>query len=140
MDYISEAFAAGVWGRYQQTPHWVAWNHQNLSDNHCAVCLKLDDCRIEKGKAPPWEVRNMNMMDRVEVITEKEKYAKEGVHKGMQGWICIEPDATATVLVNFPQRGEKADIAEISIAKEDLKRIQKMDAGVNERIKAEWGE
>ena len=51
---LSEAFAAGVWGRYQQTPHWVAWNHQNLSDNHCAVCLKLDDCWFEKGKAPPW--------------------------------------------------------------------------------------
>ena len=30
----------------------------------------------------------MKEMDTVEVIVEKEKYAKEGVHKGMQGWIC----------------------------------------------------
>ena len=29
-------------------------------------------------------------MDCVEVIVEKEKYAKEGVHKGMQGWICYD--------------------------------------------------
>ena len=82
----------------------------------------------------------MKMMDRVEVIVEKEKYAKDGVHKGMQGWICLEPGTTGTVLVNFPQYGEKADIAEISVRKEDLKKIQKMDAKVNERIKAEWGE
>ncbi len=30
------------------------------------------------------------MMDPVEVIVEKECYAKEGVHKGMQGWICLD--------------------------------------------------
>ena len=32
----------------------------------------------------------MKMMDNVEVIVEKERYAKHGVHKGMQGWICLE--------------------------------------------------
>lgn len=32
----------------------------------------------------------MKEMDCVEVIVEKEKYAKEGVHKGMQGWICYD--------------------------------------------------
>ena len=30
----------------------------------------------------------MKEMDCVEVIIEKEKYAKERVHEGMQGWIC----------------------------------------------------
>ena len=30
----------------------------------------------------------MKEMDCVEIIVEKEKYTKEGVHKGMQGWIC----------------------------------------------------
>ena len=33
----------------------------------------------------------MKMMDCVELIVEKTKYAKEGVHKGMQGVIC-EPE------------------------------------------------
>ncbi len=80
----------------------------------------------------------MKMMDIVEVITEKETYAKEGVHKGMQGWISIEPSVTGYVLVNFPQYGEKNDIAEISIREEDLKLISKMDARVNERIKAQF--
>mgnify|MGYP005859068929 CR=1 FL=1 len=32
----------------------------------------------------------MKEMDCVEVIVEKEKYAKEGVYKGMQGWICYD--------------------------------------------------
>lgn len=33
----------------------------------------------------------MTYMDHVEVIVEKEMYARDGVHKGMQGWIT-EPE------------------------------------------------
>ncbi len=80
----------------------------------------------------------MKMMDCVEVIVEKEKYAKEGVHKGMQGWICDERKVNGTWLINFPQCGEKNDIAEISVLEEDLKTIPVMYAAENERIKAEW--
>lgn len=80
------------------------------------------------------------MMDCVEVIAEKEKYVKDGVHKGMQGWICLENNSNGTWLVNFPQYGEKEDIAEISINEKDLKLIPKMDARVNEKIKAEFGD
>ena len=79
-------------------------------------------------------------MDCVEVIAEKEKYVKDGVHKGMQGWICLENNSNGTWLVNFPQYGEKEDIAEISINENDLKLIPKMDARVNEKIKAEFGD
>ena len=62
----------------------------------------------------------MKEMDCVEVIVEKEKYAKFGVHKGMQGWICFDDCSNGYWLVNFPQYGEKDDIAEISITEEDL--------------------
>ena len=82
----------------------------------------------------------MKMMDCVEVIVEKEKYAEDGVHKGMQGWICYEEKAFGSWLVNFPQYGAKNDIAEISVKEEDLKLLPSMDARVNERIKAEFGE
>lgn len=82
----------------------------------------------------------MKMMDCVEVIAEKEKYVKDGVHKGMQGWICLENNSNGTWLVNFPQYGEKEDIAEISINEKDLKLIPKMDARINEKIKAEFGD
>ena len=51
----------------------------------------------------------MKEMDCVEVIVEKECYAKHGVHKGMQGWICLDDHSDGYWLVNFPQYGEKDD-------------------------------
>ncbi len=82
----------------------------------------------------------MQEMDCVEVIVEKEKYAKFGVHKGMQGWICWDECVNKSWLVNFPQRGERDDIATIGIREEDLKLIPVMYAIVNERIKAQFDE
>ena len=81
----------------------------------------------------------MKEMDCVEVINEKDRYVKDGVHKGMQGWICLEQRMEGYWLVNFPQYGEKDDIAEISILEEDLVLLPDgMDARVNERIKAQF--
>ena len=80
----------------------------------------------------------MEVLDCVEVIVEKEIYAREGVHLGMQGWICFEQCVEGYWLVNFPQCGEKDDIAEISIKEEDIKLIPVMNAIVNERIKAKY--
>ena len=82
----------------------------------------------------------MKEMDCVEVIVEKEEYVEDGVHKGMQGWICLDDNSNGTWLVNFPQCGEKDDIAEISIKEEDLKVIPVMHAIVNEQIKAKFGD
>lgn len=80
----------------------------------------------------------MKMMDNIEVIVEKEKYAREGVHKGMQGWICLEDNSNGYWLVNFPQYGEKDDIAEISIREEDMKVVKILNVRVNEEIKAQF--
>lgn len=80
----------------------------------------------------------MKMMDCVEVIVEKRAYARDGVHLGMQGWICLEQRTEGYWLVNFPQCGEKEDVAEISIKEEDLKVIPVMNAIVNEQIKAQF--
>ena len=80
----------------------------------------------------------MKMMDCVEVIVEKKEYTEDGVHKGMQGWICLEQRTEGYWLVNFPQYGAKADIAEISVREEDLKVIPVMDARINECIKAQF--
>ena len=78
------------------------------------------------------------MTNCLEAITEKETYAKEGVHKGMQGWICYDKKVNGYWLVNFPQYGEKNDIAEISVKEEDLKLIPVMHAIINEQIKAQF--
>lgn len=80
----------------------------------------------------------MKEMNCVEVIVEKDAYAKEGVHKGMHGWICDPRNIDGCWLVDFPQCGEKGDIAMIPIHEEDMKEIPVMYAAVNEQIKAKF--
>lgn len=80
----------------------------------------------------------MKELDCVEVIVEKDKYARDGVHKGMHGWICDPRSIDGYWLVNFPQCGEKPDIATSEIKEEDLKLITVMYAKVNEQIKAQF--
>ena len=83
----------------------------------------------------------MKYLDCVEVIVEKEKYTKHGVHKGMQGVIWIEESINGTWDVYFPQYGEKAEIAEIPIKEDDLILLTNgMDARVNEKIKEQFGD
>lgn len=84
------------------------------------------------------EVDRMKEMDCVEVIVEKKEYAEEGVHKGMQGWICYDVFCDGTWLVNFPQCGEKDDIATLSVREEDMKIVPVMNAILNEQIKAKF--
>ncbi len=80
----------------------------------------------------------MKEMDNVEVIVEKEKYARHGVHKGMHGWICDERCISGTWLVNFPQLGEHDDIATIDIHEEDMQVVPIMYAAINEEIRARF--
>ena len=81
----------------------------------------------------------MKYMDTVELIAEKDAYTKEGVHKGLQGWICDDKKINNSWLVNFPQCGEKEDISTLGVKETDLKEISAMDASVNERIKDQYG-
>ena len=82
----------------------------------------------------------MNYLDTVELVTEKEKYAKHGVHKGMQGVIWLEESIDGTWDVFFDLFGEHAPIGDIAVKEEDLKPIPKIDVRVNEQIKAEFGD
>ena len=80
----------------------------------------------------------MKEMDCVEVINNKERYTKSGIHKGMQGWICDPRSIDGTWLVNFPRYGEQDDIATLAIKEEDLRLLPNgMDAKINEQIKAQ---
>ena len=88
---------------------------------------------------PQDELKRNQAKNIFEVIVEKESYAREGVHKGMQGWICYEQEVDGYWLVNFPQYGEKNDIAEIDIKEEDLKYLPNgMNVKRNEQIKAQF--
>ena len=50
----------------------------------------------------------MQMMDCVEVIVEKESYAREGVHKGMP---VMSPDVNEQIKAQFDalEKGKKAE-------------------------------
>ena len=76
----------------------------------------------------------MTYMDHVEVIVEKEMYARDGVHKGMQGWITEPENINGYWLVNFPQCGEKNDIATIPVREEDVFVVKMLVGLVNVRI------
>ena len=81
----------------------------------------------------------MKLMDCVEVIVEKNKYAKEGVHKGMQGVIWEPESKDGAWVVLFPQYRDKEDIADLYIHEEDLRLLPDgMDARINEQIKAQF--
>ena len=81
----------------------------------------------------------MKLMDCVEVIVEKSKYAKEGVHKGMQGVIWEPECKNGAWVVLIPQYGDKEDIADLYIKEEDLRLLPDgMDARINEQIKAQF--
>lgn len=80
----------------------------------------------------------MKGLDCVEVIHEKDRYAERGIHRGMQGWICDPRSIDGTWLVDFPQYGEKDDIAILAIVEEDLRlRPDGMDARTNEATHAQ---
>ena len=83
------------------------------------------------------ENRAFKEYEAVEVLVEKERYTKHGVHKGMQGWICHDERVEGMWLVNFPQYGDHEDIATTSVHEDDLKIISDWNAWINERIRAE---
>ena len=83
----------------------------------------------------------MKYLDCVEVIVEKEEYAKEGVHKGMQGVIWLEESIDDTWDVYFPRYGAKPEIAEIPVREDDLVLLPNgLEAKINEKIESHWGE
>ena len=83
----------------------------------------------------------MKYLDCVELLVEKKEYTKYGVHKGMQGVIWSEESIGGTWNVFFDLWGEQAPIGDISIKEEDLMLLPNgLDARINEKIKADFGE
>ena len=62
----------------------------------------------------------MKEYSRLILTVEREKYAKYGVHKGMDGWICDPRNINGQWLVSFDQYGALPEIACIPVKEEDL--------------------
>ena len=63
--------------------------------------------------------------DLVELIVEKEKYAKYGVHKGMQGVIMETKCIDSCYYVIFTDESTAEDIADISVHEDDLVLVKR---------------
>lgn len=66
----------------------------------------------------------MKEYDRVRLIVEKEKYAEDGVHKGMDGIICDPRNIDGQWLVSFDQFGDLPEIACIPVKEVDLEVVE----------------
>ena len=62
----------------------------------------------------------MKEYDRVELIVEKEEYAKHSVHKGMDGWICDPRNIEESWLVCFDHADDLPEYPIIPVLEEDL--------------------
>ena len=81
----------------------------------------------------------MKYLDWVKVTVEKEEYAREGIHKGMYGWICDDKQYDdGAWLVDFPQRGAKNDITYTWILESDMIEAPDADVSITELIKRQW--
>ena len=63
--------------------------------------------------------------DVVELIVEKPEYAMEGVHKGDRGCVISTYAIDSCWEIIFSERGTGRDIAQIGVAREDFKIIDK---------------
>ena len=63
--------------------------------------------------------------DAVELLVEKPKYAIEGVHKGDRGCVISSYAVNGRWEIIFSERGTGKDIAQIGVAREDFKIIDK---------------
>lgn len=117
-------------------------NYKNYGDYACVNVNKkhLDyNCKEPEEYIPNWErfkatgnlkkdsfkPQKFNEYDLVELTVEKEKYAKYGVHKGMQGVVmenyCIDSD----YYVIFTDENTAEDIADLCVNEDDLILIKR---------------
>ena len=61
----------------------------------------------------------------MELIAEKEKYAKYGVHKGMQGVVMDAMCIDSCYYVIFTDESTAEDIADISVHGDDLVLVKR---------------
>lgn len=79
------------------------------------------DLNDETDKFIPCDVKEY---DKVELIVEKNEYAKEGVHKGMTGCVTASYAIKNRWSVIFSEEGTGKDIAELCVRREDFRVIE----------------
>ncbi len=156
--YATEGVHKGMQGKIEYRmngfDHWcVSFPHCTSKSKEIRLPIDASDLKLLPDDINPKineEIRRkfgefiagdgLQEMDCIEIIVEKEEYARAGIHKGMQGWICAPESIDGTWLVNFPQCYDRPDIATEVILEEDMIQIPVMHAKINEEIKKKFGD
>lgn len=85
-------------------------------------------CKIKEMLTKSKHKQQFKECDLVEVIAEKDKYTKHGVHCGDKGFNVLNEMIQNEMLVDFTYIDENSDIygEEISVDINDLKLVEKM--------------
>lgn len=81
---------------------------------------------LEPLKHDSFAVSQFKEYDEIEVVVEKEKYAKNGVHKGMRGVIMADYAIQGSWYVIFTDNQTGEDIASAVINEKDMKLANKL--------------
>jgi hypothetical protein len=95
-----------------------------LPNNLCKELEEYIENNADKiANKTGFEVIPFNECDEVELIVEKEKYFKFGVHKGDKGVIASNKATKNKILVDFGKEAEDFD-GFISVDFEDIKKVE----------------
>ncbi len=83
-----------------------------------------------------WGENDPKELHFVEVTAEKEEYARQGIHKGMQGRTFYEDEGYYLVLFPWSDRPESMVDGQLAIA--DVKTIEHIASGRNEQIRVQY--
>ena len=96
----------------------------SLPNNLCAELEEYIENNADKiSNKTNFEVIPFNECDEVELIVEKEKYFKFGIHKGDKGIIASNKATKGKILVDFGKETEDFD-GFISVDFEEIKKVE----------------
>ena len=87
--------------------------------------------RYQTDKEEAWKrIRKVTGVEATGALENNIEVNAEGVHKGMQGWVCLDDLSNGALLINFPQCGENEDIAAFGDGSNDTMMLKTVGMGV----------
>ena len=95
-----------------------------LPNNLCAELEEYIENNADKiSRKTNFEVIPFNECDEVELVVDKEKYSKHGIHKGDRGIIASNKATKNKILVDFGKEMEDFD-GFVSVDFDDIKKVE----------------
>ena len=110
----------------------VNFEYTDGNKKNAEILVREDDMKVLALKKP-----EMKEYDGIKLIVEKERYAKEGVHKGMTGTILYPICLKGNWLVYFEQTLIGENDIDVSVHEDDMEvqYIGKRERKIDEQVK-----